>query len=208
MSSPKSSPNASPKSSAASSGKAAASSAPLRVSALKSSHPTRFNVAPSSADMAALAKDLGLSGLRKLSFQGEVQADGKRDWLLKGRLGATVTQPCVVTLEPVSTRIDTDVARRFSPDFDAALVGDTDEEEGIEMPDDETLEPLGDVIDPAAVMVEALALALPLYPRKDGAHLGEAVYTAEGAEPLTEEKAKPFAGLAALKARMEGGEET
>ncbi len=176
----------------------------IRVSSLKANQTKTFALTPEQAEMTALAKELGLSGLRKLSFKGEINADGKRDWLLTARLGATVTQPCVVTLEPVTTRIDTDVARRFSPDFDEALVVDPDEEE-VEMPEDETLEPLGEVIDPAAVMIEALALALPLYPRKDGAHLGEAVFTAEGVAPMTEEKTKPFAGLAALKAQMDGG---
>ena len=36
------------------------------------------------------------------------------------------------------------------------------------MPEDDTIEKLGREIDLAAVMIEALSLALPLYPRADG----------------------------------------
>jgi len=47
-------------------------------------------------------------------------------------------------------------------------------------------------------MAEALALALPLYPRAPDADLGEAVFTTPGQAPMTHEAAKPFAGLADL----------
>ena len=71
------------------------------------------------------------------------------------------------------------------------------------MPEDDEAEPLPAVLDLSEVMQEALALALPAFPRAEGVELGEAVYTEPGAEPMTEEKVKPFAGLAALKKRME-----
>ena len=43
--------------------------------------------------------------------------------------------------------------------------------------------------------------------RKEGAELGEAVYAEDGVTPMRDEDAKPFAGLAALRAKMspEGG---
>ncbi len=46
----------------------------------------------------------------------------------------------------------------------------TDDE--AEMPEDDTAEPLPEVIDPGAVMFEALALALPDYPRAPKAETG------------------------------------
>lgn len=168
----------------------------LRVADLSQNAPTAFDLAPDAAEMARIAEDLGLAGLRKLRFAGEIEAHGRRDWLLTGRLGATVVQPCVVTLDPVVTRIDTDVRRLFlaeMPEPEAAEV---------EMPEDDTLEPLGDRIDPGAVMREALALALPLYPRKQAADLGEAVFTEPGKRPLTDEDTRPFAGLADLRAQL------
>lgn len=73
------------------------------------------------------------------------------------------------------------------------------------MPEDDSVEPLPDVIDVGVVATEALALALPLYPRAEGAELGEAVFTAPGEAPLRDGDLKPFAGLAALKDRLGGG---
>ncbi|EEX10537.1 conserved hypothetical protein [Ruegeria lacuscaerulensis ITI-1157] len=113
--------------------------------------------------------------------------------MLEGHLGATVIQPCVVTLEPVTTRIETPVRRMYLSDWT-----EPDEPE-FEMPEDDETEPLGSEIDPGIVMHEALALALPQYPRKDGAHLDDANFTEPGKQAMTDEDAKPFAGLAGLR---------
>jgi hypothetical protein len=53
-----------------------------------------------------------------------------------------------------------------------------------------------------AVLAEALALALPDYPRAPGAELGQAVFAEPGIEPLRDEALRPFAGLAAFKDRL------
>lgn len=173
----------------------------LRVADLSQSAPTPFALRPDADNLAEIAQALELSALRKLSFEGHVKPLGGSDWTLKGRLGATVVQPCVVTLEPVTTRIDVDVTRQFLHDFD-----DPDEPEA-EMPDDDTVEQLGAWIDPAIVMQEALSIAAPDYPRKDDAALGQMVYTKPGEAPMTDEDARPFAGLAALKDRLENPED-
>ncbi len=68
---------------------------------------------------------------------------------------------------------------------------------------DETREPLPAAIDLMAVAAEALALALPPYPRAPGAVLGDARFAEDGATPLSDEDARPFAGLAALRERMD-----
>ena len=49
---------------------------------------------------------------------------------------------------------------------------------------------------------EALALALPDFPRAEGVELGPAVFTEPGATPMTDEAAKPLAGLADLRDRL------
>ena len=85
----------------------------LRVADLPVSRVTAFDLRPEAEEMRGIAADLGLSGLRKLSFKGTIRAQDRRDWLLEGMLGATVVQPCVVTLEPVTTRIDLPVRRLF-----------------------------------------------------------------------------------------------
>ena len=54
----------------------------------------------------------------------------------------------------------------------------------------------------AGAFIALLALAVPLYPRADGAALETADFAAPGTEPLTDETAKPFAALSALRERM------
>lgn len=170
----------------------------LRVAGLAQNAKTPFSLRPAADETKRIAAELELSALRKLSFVGHLEAAGSADWRLSATLGATVVQPCVVTLEPVTTRIDVAVERlytRVDIDIDAPEV---------EMPEDETIEPLGKWIDPALVMIEALVLALPLYPRGTGAALGESVHTKPGVAPMRDEDAKPFAGLAALKDKLGG----
>ncbi|MDF1801283.1 DUF177 domain-containing protein [Thalassovita sp.] len=177
------------------------SSPVFRVADLSQNRPTRFEVNPAAEEMSAIAEQLGLLGLRKLRFTGQIVAEGQRDWRLVAELGATVVQPCVLSLEPVTTRIDDSVTRRFL----AQMPDDEDtEEEEIEMPEDDSIEPLGKMIDPSTVMIEALSLALPLYPRADGAALGDAAFTEPGKEALKDEDLKPFAGLAALRDKLTG----
>ncbi len=166
---------------------------PFRVADLPQNTQTQFELRPDADAMNALKQDLGLLGLRKLSFVGTLRTQGKRDWVLDAKLGATVTQPCVITLEPVTTRIETPVRRVFVADWH-----EPDEPE-FEMPEDDETEPLGTEIDPAGVMAEALSLALPQYPRKQEAELGQANYTEPGKQAMTDDEAKPFAGLAGLR---------
>ena len=166
------------------------------VASLPKSHPTAFTVAPGSDEIAALADRLELQALRKLTFKGEVRAAGKNEWLLTGKLGATVVQPCSVTLAPVTTRIEETVTRRFLPVLPEAQA----EGEEVEMPEDETLEQLGSHIAPFEVMAEALALALPLYPRAEGAAMEVRAVTEPGKAAMTDDDAEPLANLADLRA--------
>lgn len=170
---------------------------PLRLAALPADKEHAFALRPDADARAEIAKRLGLSGLRKLSFTGKVIPEGRSDWRLEARLGATLVQPCVVTLDPVSTRIDEDVTRRY-----LAQMPTPPEGEEAEMPEDDTEEPLPEALLLDQVMEEALALLVPLYPRAADAHLDRAVFTEPGKAPMLDEDAKPFAGLAALKKQL------
>jgi uncharacterized metal-binding protein YceD (DUF177 family) len=152
-----------------------------------------FEVAPEAREAEALARLLDARSVRKMRFVGTLRPEGK-GWALEGELGATVVQTCVVTLEPVTTRVDLPVRRRFVPMADRAEVEVSPDE-------DDALEPLGDRIDLGLVATEALALALPAYPRKDHALPAEVAVSPPGAEPAGVRE-KPFASLAALRERM------
>lgn len=164
----------------------------LRVSQLNARRPTPVELTPDTATRARIAAHLALLALPRLRLTGTLAPAPNDSWLLEARLDAQVEQSCVVTLAPVSTTIAEDIRRVYSPH---ATPPEGDE---AEMPDDE-IEPLGQVIDPGAVLVEELSLALPLYPRAPGAELPDtASATDDAAADDTGDTRRPFAGLASL----------
>jgi len=170
---------------------------PLRIADLGAQGPTAFLLEPDARTRASIAAELGIPALRKLRFAGEIRPLGKSDWHLTATLGATAVQDCVVSLQPVTTRIDEPVQRTY-----LANPPEVPEADEIEMPDDDTVEALPAVLDLGAVMIEALALALPDYPHAEGVTPVSASFTEPGAAPMSYEDAKPFAGLAALRDKL------
>jgi hypothetical protein len=151
------------------------------------------DIAPTEREAAALARLIGATSVRRMRLRGRLAPAGG-GWRLEGRLGATVVQPCVVTLEPVTTRIDVDVHRLWLPEAgrpaaEVVLVVDAEDEP----------EPLGDRIDLGLVATEALALGVPAYPRKPGAALPSSD------EAVDEDRPLPFAALAALRGKLGDG---
>lgn len=74
-----------------------------------------FDIAPSAAEAARIAGLMDAQAVRKLRFAGSLARVAGGGWQLDALLGATVVQTCVVTLDPVTTRIDQPVRRRFLP---------------------------------------------------------------------------------------------
>lgn len=169
----------------------------LRLADLTNRKATDFALAPTPAERQAIADALGISGVKKLLFSGHLEPQGRNDWALSATLGATVVQPCVATLTPVTTRIDEPVKRRYVADMPEIEASE------IEMPEDDTVEALPASLDLAAVMIEALTLALPLYPRSADAAPADAVFAGPGVTPMTDDDAKPLAGLGALREQLE-----
>ncbi len=169
----------------------------LRIADLATRKPTQFDLSPSADDRAAIARALDIVTIKKLRFTGQIAPLGRNDWELTAQMGATVVQSCVVTLDPVTTRLDESIVRRYLANFDEPS------EEEVEMTADENAEDLPATLDLIHVLTESLSLALPPYPRQDGAELGDAVFTQPGAAPMTDEAARPFAGLAGLRDSLE-----
>lgn len=167
----------------------------FRVATIAGRNSTHVKFVPDVAARRAIADTLGLLELPQMIFDGEIRSSGKRDMVLTGKLTALAVQPCSITLQPVKTKITETVTRKFLADYEVP----TGEE--VEIPEDDTIEPLGELIDAAAVAIEALALALPLYPRATGVELGEVAAAPPDAEPLRDADLKPFAGLAKLMAK-------
>ena len=170
----------------------------LQIANLKDHADNAFDLRPDAETCNRIASDLRLLSLRNLSIKGGVQPDGQRGWRLSARLGATVQQSCVITLDPVTTRLEESVIRVYVP-----LSEEPGENIETEMPEDVNVDPLGRDIDLIELISESISLALPTYPKSPNATLGDTRVTEPGKTPLTDEDIKPFAGLSALKAALE-----
>lgn len=168
---------------------------PLRVATLATRKPTHFAFRPDAEARGLIAAALGLLDLPALEMTGQIRPEGRNDFRLEAALSARVVQPCVVTLAPVHATLAETVLRRY---LSEVVEPKADE---VELTEDDS-EPLPEVIDIAAVAVEALALALPPWPRAKGAELGEAVFAPPGVEPLRQADLNPFAGLAGLAQQL------
>lgn len=168
----------------------------FRTGGLSPRKPTQFAFRPDQPARALLAQDLGILALHRMEFQGQIAPAGRDAFLLTGRLTAEVDQACIVTLVPVRSRIDEPVQRRFV----AGLTGPEGDE--AEMPEDDSVEPMPEVIDIEAIAAETLVLGLPPYPRAAGATFGASGYAGDGITPLEDRDLKPFAGLADLAGRI------
>ena len=173
----------------------------LRLSGMRSAR--SFEIEPDAEARTAVAARLGIPAIRKLRFAGQISPLGAADWELEATLGATVQQECVVTLAPVTTRIDAGVTRRYLAEMPPLPEGDE-----IEMPEDDSAEPLPATLDLAEVMIEALALELPEWPRAEGVEAGATAVTEPGKTPLSDDDVRPFAALKGLRAKLAGNEDS
>jgi uncharacterized metal-binding protein YceD (DUF177 family) len=133
------------------------------------------------AELAAVRDMAQLSAVFDLTRQGA----GAH---VSGRVSALVGQTCVVTLEPIESKLDEAIDVSFGPPG-AAPGKDTDEPP----------EPLTNGrVDLGALATEFLILGIDPYPRKQGVQF---------APPKVEEVGEhPFAVLAPLKKSSGGGE--
>ena len=177
-------------------------SMPSRVAKLGSRKATHFRFAPEARDRDLIATSLGLQDLPRLELVGEIIPVGRHDYKLTAQLSARVVQSCVISLMPVPSNLAEAITRSYIRDYQ------TPEGDEMELPADDDSEPLPDVIDIAAIAIEALTLALPLYPRAKGAELKTTEYAPPGAEPIRESDLKPFAGLAGLSASLKAKDES
>lgn len=153
-----------------------------------------LELAPSAEEREAIAAQLGLASvdslevkLHAVKFRGGVR--------VTGRLAAAVTQPSVVTLDPVQQEISEPIDRIFLPGGEKPYAGPADAEvfvdlEGEDMPDHFQ----GTEADLSDLVIETLALAIDPYPRAGGEALDLPPDTGS-------EEDSPFAALKSLKSK-------
>jgi uncharacterized metal-binding protein YceD (DUF177 family) len=141
-------------------------------------------------ELARLAKWAGVEAVKNFRGQVTLKRSSQSSFVYEAVLSAHIVQSCVVTLEPVRTRLTRQIVRELllTPKAAASAgeltlsAGDDDVPETIQSPE----------YDLAAPLLEEFVLAIDPYPRKEG------VAFRPPAEP--EEKAEsPFAVLKSLK---------
>ena len=161
-------------------------------------NPVSVRISADAADLKRLALQWGV--LEVLSFEAELAVGRwKRDGVkVKGHVGASIVQECVVTLEPVTQQIDEEFETIFLPENSrlAKRVLDGDGELFID-PDGPDLPEVfsGDSIDLGALSAEFAALAIDAYPRKQGLEYTDRIES----EGTSDKKPSPFAVLQGFK---------
>jgi uncharacterized metal-binding protein YceD (DUF177 family) len=154
-----------------------------------------FKLVADAPTRAAIAKLAGIVALPRLQANLDVTRHGNGGLRVVGRVSATVVQACVVTLEPLDNELSESVDVVFLPAAEVAGGAGgrdgADAEDGPESMTDGT-------VDLGAVATEFLILGIDPYPRKPGA-VFEAPEGGAG-----EDKARPFAALAALQKKERG----
>jgi uncharacterized metal-binding protein YceD (DUF177 family) len=162
---------------------------PVPVATLHGS--THLKLAPTEAERAAMARELGLDSIPALALDLTVNHAQSGMVSVEGQLRAKVRPVCVVSLEAFDAVVDAPVALRFAPEaYVARLVKRAEDEGNEEFEAPDVIE--DGTIDFGQLALEFLALSLDPYPRKPGAVFA-------GAGDPAEEKKSPFAALASLK---------
>lgn len=176
-------------------------SRPLKVGQVSArAHTLRLSAEP--AELQALAVLWNVLSVESLDAELQV-ARWKKDGIrINGRVRCTLTQACVVTLEPVPAVIAEDIEQIFVPEGSRLAEGRKDENgelvveaDGPDLP--QTFS--GDSIDAGELVAEFAALGIDPWPRKEGA-----AFTEYGpGEDAEEKRPSPFAVLQGWKKREE-----
>lgn len=154
-------------------------------------HGKRLAIVADEAERSAIARRLGLIGLRRFEANATVARAGE-EVRLTGQMRAAATQACVASGEPVPALIDEPFTILFRPE------PTTTPDEEIELSGEELDVTFHDgrEIDLGLALSDSLALALDPYPRS-----ALAADVLKEAGVLSEGEAGPFAALAALKGK-------
>lgn len=156
--------------------------------------PRSVEISAEAEERAGLAHRFGLQSLDRLEARATLTTSAQ-GIDVTGHMRADAVQNCVVTGDPIPTRIDQDFVVRFVPE-DAAPEADEIE---LSAEDCDIMEHDGQQIDLGEAVAQTLGLALDPYPRSANA---EARLREAGVK--SEEEAGPFGALAALKDKLQG----
>ena len=152
-----------------------------------------IKVEANSDDLAELAKIARVSDVGRFNASLHVaRVDAAIQ--VQGKMSAEITQPCVITLEPVHQRIEEILDRVFLPKTKEMIENAPGSETYIDLgPEDVPDYFEGNSVDLTAYLLETLGLSIDLYPKIAGAKMSEAQ---AGDNP---DSLSPFAALKSLE---------
>jgi uncharacterized metal-binding protein YceD (DUF177 family) len=166
----------------------------------------RLDLRADAAERGAVAARLGVDELKQLQADVNIKCTKAGQYRVEVDFTAEVLQSCVVTLEPVTSRINDRFVEVFADDAGV---------DGVEV----DIDPVGEdppervengQIDVGELVVQYLVLAVDPYPRKADASVA-APYARAGtdisAEPVEDARENPFAALGALQSASKGAVE-
>ena len=149
----------------------------------------RFIGEGQSAFLSAVAFQLKIMSVNSLTWDLVAKPWGKKGFRLDGSVKGVVAQACIVTLAPVTERIEEIIDLRFVP---ADSLNGKPPQHGFEedinfdaTPEDEPESYEGDSFDAMPFVIEHLALGLNPYPRAADAVFTEMDMKAEETSALT-----------------------
>lgn len=159
-----------------------------------SANPVQVHVEADERERAGLADLWRVEAVNSLSADLQIARWKKDGVRIKGHVSGELVQACVVTLEPVISKIDQEIDQIYVPEgsklarivLDGAgeMVLDPD---GPDLP--ETF--VGDTIDAGALVAELAALDIDPYPKKPGAAFSGHIES----KAEEDKKPSPFAAL-------------
>jgi uncharacterized metal-binding protein YceD (DUF177 family) len=167
---------------------------------------TALDIVASDGERAALAKRFGFLGLPAFSARVTVDRRVGGQVVVEGRLRGRIVQACVLTLDPVTQKLDDAFRIVFKKDL--AEERDPESGEAVLNAQADAPEPLaGNLLDVGEIVAEQLSLAAEPYPRRSGAKLEDVLPKPrrEGRKGPAEQRRHPFAGLAALRDKPRRG---
>lgn len=157
---------------------------------------TEISLRPKPEERAAIARWCGISGLEAFKASVQLSKLGGGYFAYEANFTADVLQACVVTLEPVRSRIAREFRRVFhiAEDMRSAKRSIKISSQDLGDAKEEAEDIAGTVLDVAAPVLEELNLAIDPYPRAPGAAFQAPADEKGGAD-------NPFAVLKKLKTK-------
>lgn len=161
-----------------------------------------MEITPDEKAKKALAKRLDVLALEDLKAQVSLKRENAHIVHVKGTLDAKIKQNCVVTLEPVESKIFDEFEAWYADEsqavsFKRAQYEAQSKKELLDMPmleESEDPEPMvNGTIDVGDLVTQYLSLAIPPYPTKEG--ITYSVQVEEPVAPKNNLKLNPFAAL-------------